>query len=289
MQLTMRIYQVICLIQRRRIAILYLCRYRHVNVLQLRHQEQFRQDKRNIRQLHDVRRHACLVHQPGVGSAFGKVVRLGKLYGSFRRGRMLGSVGTAFRGKGAGLVVKRDNSKGAMLVGYVINLLAPSGKRLLCSRHGFLTVKGGRGGTLHQRVKVVFRDTTLFSSVAMLSGIVFPLGVFDGSALHSQAHHTVFYLRHMGLVRTGSGFPKRVDNNVRGHMTVTHTVTLGPRCLFYSRPGSKLSPGASLIVSRLVRSVAQRCGVAALVGARSVGSMVNVKRGVVCVCRKRGR
>lgn len=214
---------------------------------------------------------------------------MGELCGSFRSGTMLGSVGTAFRGKGAGLVVNRDNSKGAMLVGYVINLLIPRGKRLLCSRHGFLAVKGGRGGVLHHRVNVVFRDTTLFSSVSMLSGMVFPLGVFDGSAMQSHAGHTVFYLSHMGLARTGSGCPKRVDKNVRGHMTVTETVTLGPRCLFYSRPGSNLSPGASLMVSSLVRSVAHRCGVAAVVGARSVGSIVNVKRGVVCVCRNAGR
>lgn len=202
---------------------------------------------------------------------------------------MLDSVGTAFRGKGAGLVVNRDNSNGAMLVGYVIKLLAPRGNRILCSNQGLIVVKGGRGGVLHGRVKVVFRDTTLFSSLSILSGIVFPLGVFDGSALHRHAGQTVFYLSHIGLARTGSGFPKRVDNNVRGHMTVTHTVTLGPRCLFYSRPGSKLSPGASLIVSSLVRSVARRCGVAAVVGARSVGSMLKVNRGIVCVCRKRGR
>lgn len=289
MQASVRIYEVIYIIQRRRVPIFYLCCYRHLLFLQLCHEEQFSEDKGNVCQFNNFRRHASFIYQLNVGWAFGKVVRMGKLCGSFRNGAMLRGVSTAFRGKGADLVVKRDNSKGAMLVGYVIKLLAPRGKRILCSKHGFLTVKGGRGGRLQHRVKVVFRDTTLFSSVSILSGIVFPLGVFNASALHRRAGQTVFYLSHIGLARTGSGFPNRVDKNVRGHMTVTQTVTLGPRCLFYSRPGSKLSPGASLIVSSLVRSVAQRCGVAAVVGARSVGSMVKVNRGVVCVCRKAGR
>lgn len=255
----------------------------------MRNEEEFCYDEWDRCEFYDGRRYARSVFQFDVGAAFGKVVRIGSLCGSFRKGSMLISVGTAFGGNGAGLVVNRDNSKGAMLVGYVINLLAPRGNRVLCSKHGFLGVGGGRGGALHHRVKVVFRDTTLFSSLAMLRGMVFPLSVFSGSACHSHMGHTRFYLSHIGLVRTRDGCPKRVDNNVRGHMTVTHTVTLGPRCLFYSRPGSNLSPGASLMVSRLVRSVAARCGVAAVVGARSVGSIVKVNSDVLCVCRKRGR
>lgn len=217
------------------------------------------------------------------------VMRMGRVAGSFRKQIILGSVDTMFRAKGAGLVVKQDNSKGAILVGGVVKLVHPSSKRVLCSNHSLASVSGRRLGVLHHRVNVLFRKSTLFSDVAILRGIVFPLSVFSGSACGSHLGHTRFYLSHIGLSRTNRLCPSRVDNNVVGHTTVTHTVTLGPGCLFYSRPGSNLSPGASLVVSSLVRSVATRCGVAAVVGARSVGSIVGVNRGVVFVGRNMGR
>lgn len=202
---------------------------------------------------------------------------------------MLSGVDIGFRAKGAGLVVKRDNSKGAILVGGLIKLLRPADKGMLCSNHSFIRVDGGRGIVVQHRVNVVFRDTTLFSSLGILRGIVFPLSVFSGVGCERHIGETRRYLSHIGLVSTRRGCPNRVSNNVRGHITVTHTVIVGPGCLFYSRPGSNLSPGASLIVSRLLSNVAGSCGVAAVVGARSVGSIVNVNRGVYFVYGKRGR
>lgn len=55
---------------------------------------------------------------------------MGRMFGDFGRGRILGSMSLAYRDKGVCKVMKRGKSNGAMLFGYVYKFFCYSEKRV---------------------------------------------------------------------------------------------------------------------------------------------------------------
>lgn len=101
----------------------------------------------------------------------------------------------------------------------------------------------------HQ-VNVIFRSCTLFPRLDITRGVTFNVhGRPRGSHIARRL------LRLIGLGGLNGHFPRRLSNNRRRHITLTHTLTPRPRLLLLSRPFSGLSNRLHHGLDRRIHSV----------------------------------
>lgn len=177
------------------------------------------------------------------------VVRVRGLDGMFHASRMravtLGRMGVRIGRKRFMTVVKPSNYKGSALLG-VLNLLSGPARNDCGLLNGRMTGLGrGRHAHLHgNMVNFMFRDFGLVSRLGIFRGIRLPLACLKvGTDRHGR--HILRVLGQVGLDRHTGRFPRRLSNNRRRHITVTHTIIAGPGLVLTSRPANGLSSGGN--------------------------------------------
>lgn len=173
------------------------------------------------------------------------------------------------------IVLKRSNTNGAATLGVLNNVSATASKHIIINNHSVAKLHGHSLVTCQQvSVKFIFRFCGLIPGLATLRGIRLTSRVYPSRFSPTSA------LRGINLNSQLDGFPTRLSNNRRRHISVTHTVTGGPGLLLYSRPANTLSCRANGRILRLLRSVYHSRGVAILVVARG-STLTPVTRGII--------
>lgn len=193
---------------------------------------------------------------------------MGSLGGTFNAGRILSKVAASVYRKRMMTIVNPSNSNGSAFLESLGLLRIPANKRVLF-RKASVASPGISVGERHRGVKVMFRRFGLFPRGAMGRGVVLTpmrLGLVAGSRTSGG---TSRLLTHMNLP-SGTGTCPSVLSNKRGrHVTVTHSLTVGPSIVLFSRPASTLSPR---VMNRILRLVGRltRSNVAVIMIARRV-------------------
>lgn len=206
------------------------------------------------------------------------------MYLSFKGEGVLRSIGLAICSKRAVMVLNTSKSKGSALLGLVVKLLGPSSNSVGIGKGRVSSLARQRVGRRQHHVKVMFRCSTLFSSVGMGRGMTFNLQRRASLSRRRVRGVARKGLRLMNLSSINSLVPTSLSNNVGGHIDLTETVTLGPRVVLCSRPATKLSPVHTASVDLLVGRVRGRVGIADVIIARSLGSTRVITSEVTFLC-----
>lgn len=163
---------------------------------------------------------------------------------------MLGGINVAVGGNRIIYVVKPDKSKGAAFLHYLGLLREPSTNvcRLNSLQCSLDHVNSRRDQRVTEGATVIFRSCRLFDRVAILRGIVRKLIAPQGIPGVLTRAVTASILRGINVTSGTKVCPDRLSKKRRRQINVTHTVTLSPRLLLFSRPASTLSP-------RLIKSI----------------------------------
>lgn len=226
------------------------------------------------------------------------------LRGDFKSGRVLGKVGIAVGGNSVITILKPSNSNGDAFLQYLGYVRSPANKDVVFGNISVTSV-GISVGMRHHRVKVIFRRFGLCGGGAILRGIVVTPTCLEygsvsgtgggghvvgfGGLFHKDSggrrlvpvaragsrvggrmgRRTVTLLGEVNL-RSGTSICPSALSNKRGrHITVVHSVTVGPSIVLFSRPASTLSPRVMKRILRLVGSLTGR-KVAVIIIARRV-------------------
>lgn len=226
------------------------------------------------------------------------MLRMRRVGGAFKQARMLGSVDFSLREKRMLSLVNSSKDKGAALLHYLGFLRAPSGNivhmgsRLLFSTTGPMAGRRDRvhGGEL--RFKLMFRSFGLFPRCATLKGMVLTGRLLTGDRPSCGTHggrvrtrvrtRTGGLLSRVKLSRHVGGCPRRLSKKRYRHITVTHTLTLDPSVLYFSRPASTLSPRLANRMLGIVGKLTSR-GAAVVVMARRVTFTESMSSGILFV------
>lgn len=187
-------------------------------------------------------------------------------------------------------VVNPDNSNGAALLHDVGLLRRPRTKAVainsvaVSATHS-LDRRGSLVHRLHRRIKFIFRGFGLFPRHAILRGVVRKPIVIGNRPGRRTATHTHRLLTGIKLTNGRADCPHHLSNNRRRHITVTHTLTVHPRIVLFSRPASTLSPR---LINRILGAVHRltRRGHAVIVIARRVDFTQSITSQTVFVSRK---
>lgn len=185
-------------------------------------------------------------------------------------------VSLAIPQKGVATVVKPSNVNGAALLHLVNKRVTPSRNRVLFSNRGVPTVSHSHLCAIHGQVDVLFRSKTLFASVGMFSGITCPLHRRARLPTPLLRDAIVVGLRTIKLHKTTGLVPSRLSNKVTQHTTLTHTVTLRPSLVVFSRPFIKRSPVAVNMLIGLVSRLGDTLNIAYIIISRSIPRILDV-------------
>lgn len=235
---------------------------------------------------------------------FVAMLRMGGVRGEFNGASILGNVSFGVRRKRMISIVNSSKDNGAALLHYVAKLRSTSRKEVsmnkemaFSDRHGRgLSERRGHRGRLY--AKLIFRSFGLFPRCAILHGMALTGRLLmgrrygggglshrsGGGGLTTVDARTVGVVRDMNLESGARGCPYRLSNNRRRQITVTHTLVLSPRLLYFSRPADTLSPRVANRILGIVEGLTRSNG-AVLVIARRVKFTHRISGGIVCVRR----
>lgn len=236
-------------------------------------------------------------------------MRIVSLYGDFNSLSILGNVGLGVRRNRGMIVVKPSNSNGDALLHYLGYVRSPASNGILCRKMSLASVGIGVGER-HRGVKVIFRRFGLFGGGAIVRGVVLSPILYRGHEVEGLHHREALNgtsagrpigaagrvgrrtrggtLRLLSEVKLTSGTsmcPSRLSNNRGRHITVIHTLTVGPSIVLFSRPADTLSPR---VMNRILRIVERLTGrnVAVIIIARRVNFTHRINSEILFVSSK---
>lgn len=210
-------------------------------------------------------------------------------------------------------LINRSNYKGAAMNHALLHLCRPAtngvafSKGILfsdkrrCSRGKGVVISTGKGPIVnggmsigvvpcHGRVRVMFRSpcSSLGPHVAIRSVVKRPLsirGLCEGEGRHHRGVLSLVRLINLGTRRTVH-CTRRFSNKRHRHVKVTHTLTMGPGFVIYSRTMSTLSISVRTRIIGVFRRLRRGLKITCLFVTRSLLIMRRVSSQVTIVCLK---
>lgn len=228
----------------------------------------------------------CVKRDGGLGGrpdSLSPLIRLTKVHGYFSNGRIVPRLSLAVGGNRFLALLNPSNYNGAAILHLVTNLRAISSKHVVLSGRSVARIP-----TRGHCIGAIFRDCTLFPRVAIFRGITFKLHVRGAPTTRVAPHivRTLQVIRLRAFTRHG---PRRLSNNRRRHITVTHTIIGGPHLLLLSRSLSTLSCGLHGRVRGRLGTLRHGLNVAFIFIARSRRRTLAVSSEVIIVHRNHVR
>lgn len=200
----------------------------------------------------------------GVRALWGGAVVVGVrgLAGAFHAARMraltLGGMDLRMESGRFMTVVKPSNYKGSALLGVVKLLSGPASKDCFLSKGRMNDLGRGSHAGIHGKgVNFIFRDFGLVSRLGIFRGVRLPLACL-GVPTSRQGYQIGRVVRQVGVDRHTGRCPRRLSNNRRRHITVTHTIISKPGVVLTSRPANGLSSGGKRRIVRLLARLGGR-------------------------------
>jgi phospholipid/cholesterol/gamma-HCH transport system ATP-binding protein len=118
---------------------------------------------------------------------------------------------------------------------------------------------------LRQRIGMVFQSSTLFDSMTLAENVALPLRKHQrmrwAAALEEARHR----LAQVYMAEHAERYPAELSDGMRKRAAIARTLALGPEVVLFDEPTTGLDPVNARRIDRLIRELAQRLGVTAIV------------------------
>ena len=205
---------------------------------------------------HDDARTHCdsdvVIRYDGVCKSFGEKVVLKDLNLDVRRGETLAIMGPSGIGK-------------SVTLRHAVGLIHPDSGRVLVEGHDMATIDPDDLVGLRRRMGYLFQDGALINWLSVAENIALPLREntdLPDSEIMERVHHK------LGLVQmhgTGHLFPPELSGGMRKRVGLARALVTDPEIVFFDEPNTGLDPEISMSVNHLIRDLAERLQITAIV------------------------
>ena len=118
---------------------------------------------------------------------------------------------------------------------------------------------------LRRRIGMVFQSSTLFDSMTLAENVALPLRKHQGMRLHAALGEARTRLAQVYMEEYADRYPAELSDGMRKRAAIARTLALGPEVVLFDEPTTGLDPVSARRIDRLIRELADKLGVTAIV------------------------
>jgi phospholipid/cholesterol/gamma-HCH transport system ATP-binding protein len=118
---------------------------------------------------------------------------------------------------------------------------------------------------LRKRIGMVFQSSTLFDSMTLAENVALPLRTHQRMAWAAALDEASHRLAQVYMAEHAERYPAELSDGMRKRAAIARTLALGPEVVLFDEPTTGLDPVNARRIDRLIRELAERLGVTAIV------------------------
>ncbi|MEO8845634.1 MAG: ATP-binding cassette domain-containing protein [Kofleriaceae bacterium] len=118
---------------------------------------------------------------------------------------------------------------------------------------------------LRRRIGMVFQSATLFDSMTLVENVALPLRVHQRLGMRAALEQARVRLAQVYMADYADRFPAELSDGMRKRAAIARTLALDPEVVLFDEPTTGLDPVSARRIDRLIRELAEKLGVTAVV------------------------
>ena len=118
---------------------------------------------------------------------------------------------------------------------------------------------------LRKRSGMVFQSSTLFDSMTLAENVALPLRTHQRMTWAAALEEATDRLAQVYMAEHAERYPAELSDGMRKRAAIARTLALGPEVVLFDEPTTGLDPVNARRIDRLIRELAKRLGVTAIV------------------------
>ena len=118
---------------------------------------------------------------------------------------------------------------------------------------------------LRRRIGMVFQSATLFDSMTLVENVALPLRKHQRLGTRAALDQARVRLAQVYMADYADRFPAELSDGMRKRAAIARTLALDPEVVLFDEPTTGLDPVSARRIDRLIRELAEKLGVTAVV------------------------
>ena len=138
---------------------------------------------------------------------------------------------------------------------------------------------------LRKRIGMVFQSSTLFDSMTLAENVALPLRKHGKLRERAALEEARGRLAQVYMAEYADRYPAELSDGMRKRAAIARTLALTPEVVLFDEPTTGLDPVSARRVDRLIRELADRLGVTAIVVSHDLPSIFGIADRVAFIYR----
>ena len=211
------------------------------------------------------------------------MIEVQHLYKSFEDKEVLKDISITFEDGKTNLIIGQSGSGKTVLMKNLVGLLEPTKGQVLYDGRDFVSMSKREKVLMRREMGMIFQSAALFDSLTVLENVMFPLDMFSQMTLRERQRRALDCLSRVNLVGAENKYPGEISGGMQKRVAIARAIALNPKYLFCDEPNSGLDPKTSLVIDKLLHSLAREFNMTTIINTHDMNSVMGIGENVLFI------